>query len=141
MAPASQRRVCRGALHGVTVDVQNGAKRSDPRQKGPHDCGQQSGALSARSWEPSVPCPGSQPVVAIRLHLCALAETINGLYKAELIHRRSWRSFEEVEFATLGWVDWFNHRRLMGPIGNIPAGGSRPTLQGLAGASSAGGVT
>jgi putative transposase len=50
----------------------------------------------------------------------ALAETINGLYKAELIHRRSWRSFEEVEFATLGWVDWFNHRRLMGPIGNIP---------------------
>jgi putative transposase len=50
----------------------------------------------------------------------ALAETINGLYKAELIHRRSWHSFEEVEFATLGWVDWFNHRRLMGPIGNIP---------------------
>lgn len=50
----------------------------------------------------------------------ALAETINGLYKAELIHRRSWRSFEEVEFATLGWVDWFNNRRLMGPIGNIP---------------------
>jgi putative transposase len=50
----------------------------------------------------------------------ALAETINGLYKAELIHRKSWRSFEEVEFATLGWVDWFNHHRLMGPIGNIP---------------------
>ena len=50
----------------------------------------------------------------------ALAETINGLYKAELIHRKSWRSFEELEFATLGWVDWFNHRRLMGPIGNIP---------------------
>ena len=51
----------------------------------------------------------------------ALAETINGLYKAELIHRRApWRSFETVEFATLEWVDWFNHRRLMGPIGNIP---------------------
>ena len=50
----------------------------------------------------------------------ALAETINGLYKAELIHRKSWRSFEQVEFATLGWVDWFNNRRLMGPIGNIP---------------------
>ena len=51
----------------------------------------------------------------------ALAETINGLYKAELIHRRGpWRSFEAVEFATLEWVDWFNHRRLMGPIGNIP---------------------
>ena len=51
----------------------------------------------------------------------ALAETINGLYKAEVIHRRGpWRSFEAVEFATLEWVDWFNHRRLMGPIGNIP---------------------
>jgi putative transposase len=51
----------------------------------------------------------------------ALAETINGLYKAEVIHRRGpWRSFEAVEFATLEWVDWFNHRRLLGPIGNIP---------------------
>jgi transposase InsO family protein len=51
----------------------------------------------------------------------ALAETINGLYKAEVIHRRgSWRSFEAVEFATLEWVDWFNNRRLMEPIGYIP---------------------
>jgi len=51
----------------------------------------------------------------------ALAETINGLYKAEVIHRCGpWRSLESVEFATLEWVDWFNHRRLMGPIGNIP---------------------
>ena len=51
----------------------------------------------------------------------ALAETINGLYKAEMIHRRGpWRSMEAVEFATLEWVDWFNHRRLLEPIGNIP---------------------
>ena len=51
----------------------------------------------------------------------ALAETINGLYKAEVIHRRGpWRSFETVEFATLTWVDWFNNRRLLQPIGNIP---------------------
>jgi len=51
----------------------------------------------------------------------ALAETINGLYKAEVIHRRGpWRSFEAVEFATLEWVDWFNDRRLLEPIGNIP---------------------
>jgi transposase InsO family protein len=51
----------------------------------------------------------------------ALAETINGLYKAEVIHRRGpWRSFEAVEFATLEWVNWFNHRRLLEPIGNIP---------------------
>jgi putative transposase len=51
----------------------------------------------------------------------ALAETINGLYKAEVIHRRGpWPSFETVEFATLTWVDWFNNRRLLQPIGNIP---------------------
>jgi transposase InsO family protein len=51
----------------------------------------------------------------------ALAETINGLYKAEVIHRRpSWRTREEVEWATLNWVDWFNNRRLLEPIGNIP---------------------
>ena len=51
----------------------------------------------------------------------ALAETINGLYKAELIWPNGpWRSVEEVEFATLEWVDWFNHRRLLEPIGNIP---------------------
>ena len=51
----------------------------------------------------------------------ALAETINGLFKAEVIHRCGpWRSFEAVEFATLEWVDWFNNRRLLEPIGNIP---------------------
>jgi len=51
----------------------------------------------------------------------ALAETINGLYKAEVIWRRGpWRNLEAVEFATLEWVDWFNNRRLLEPIGNIP---------------------
>ena len=51
----------------------------------------------------------------------ALAETINGLFKAEVIHRRGpWRSAETVELATLVWVDWFNNRRLLEPIGNIP---------------------
>jgi putative transposase len=51
----------------------------------------------------------------------ALAETINGLYKAEVIWRRGpWRNVEQVELATLEWVDWFNNRRLFGPIGNIP---------------------
>ena len=51
----------------------------------------------------------------------ALAETINGLYKAEVIHRRGpWRSFEAVEFATLEWVHWFNNERLLEPIGDIP---------------------
>ena len=51
----------------------------------------------------------------------AMAETINGLYKAELTHRSGpWRSFEAVEYATLTWVDWFNNRRIMEPIGNMP---------------------
>jgi len=51
----------------------------------------------------------------------ALAETINGLYKTKVIRRRGpWRTLEAVEFATLEWVDWFNHRRLLEPIGNIP---------------------
>jgi len=51
----------------------------------------------------------------------ALAETVIGLFKTEVIHRRGpWRSLEAVEFATLEWVDWFNNRRLLEPIGNIP---------------------
>ena len=51
----------------------------------------------------------------------ALAETINGLFKAEVIHRRGpWKGLEAVEYATLEWVSWFNTRRLLEPIGNIP---------------------
>jgi len=51
----------------------------------------------------------------------ALAETINGLCKTEVIHQRGpWRSFAAVEFGTLEWVDWFNNRRLLAPIGYIP---------------------
>ena len=51
----------------------------------------------------------------------ALAEMINGLYQTELIHRQGpWRNMQDLEVATLGWVDWFNHRRLLGPIRNIP---------------------
>jgi putative transposase len=70
--------------------------------------------LAAAGVEPSVGSVGDS-------YDNALAETINGLYKAEVIHRRGpWRSFEAVEFATLEWVDWFNNRRLLGPIGNKP---------------------
>ena len=51
----------------------------------------------------------------------ALAETINGLYKAEVIHRRGpWKNKQAVELATLEWVAWFNHHRLMEPLGYIP---------------------
>jgi len=70
--------------------------------------------LAAAGIEPSVGSVGES-------YDNALAETINGLYKAEVIHRRGpWRSFEAVEFATLEWVDWFNNRRLLQPIGNVP---------------------
>jgi transposase InsO family protein len=51
----------------------------------------------------------------------ALAETIIGLYKTEVIRRRGpWPHLEAVQYATLEWVDWFNHRRLLEPIGNVP---------------------
>ncbi len=51
----------------------------------------------------------------------ALAETINGLYKTEVIHKRGpWRTVDDVEYATLEWVDWFNNRRLLEPIGDVP---------------------
>jgi putative transposase len=51
----------------------------------------------------------------------ALAETIIGLFKTEMIEPRGpWRSFEAVEYATLTWVDWFNHRRLLEPLGYLP---------------------
>ena len=52
----------------------------------------------------------------------ALAETINGLYKIEVIRNRNrgpWKTIDDVEYATLEWVDWFNNRRLLEPIGNI----------------------
>jgi putative transposase len=70
--------------------------------------------LAAAGIEPSVGSVGDS-------YDNALAETVNGLYKTEVIHRRGpWRNFEAVEFATLEWVDWFNNRRLLEPIGNIP---------------------
>jgi transposase InsO family protein len=62
-----------------------------------------------------------QDDLAGRLHDNALAGTINGLYKAELIHRRApWKTKESLEIATLEWVSWFNHHRLLEPIGYIP---------------------
>ncbi|XFP67776.1 IS3 family transposase (plasmid) [Klebsiella variicola subsp. variicola] len=50
----------------------------------------------------------------------AMAESINGLYKAEVIHRQSWKNRQEVELATLSWVDWYNNRRLLERLGHIP---------------------
>ncbi len=59
----------------------------------------------------------------------ALAETVNGLYKTEVIHRRGpWRSLEQVELATAEWVDWWNHRRLHSAIGDMPPSRVREAL-------------
>ncbi|MER2513752.1 MAG: integrase core domain-containing protein, partial [Nitrosomonas ureae] len=70
--------------------------------------------LSEAGVEPSVGSRGDS-------YDNALAETINGLYKTELIHRRApWKTMESVELATLEWVSWFNHHRLLEPIGYIP---------------------
>lgn len=69
--------------------------------------------LAAAGIEPSVGSVGDS-------YDNALAETINGLYKAEVIHRHPWKNLEAVAWATLTWVDWFNHRRLLEPIGNRP---------------------
>jgi putative transposase len=70
--------------------------------------------LTEAGVEPSVGSVGDS-------YNTALAETIIGLYKTEVIHQRGpWRTFEDVEYATLEWVDWFNHRRLLEPIGNVP---------------------
>lgn len=72
-------------------------------------------ALVQSVGEPSVGGVGD------RYHT-ALAETINGLFKADIIHRRGpWRSFDAVEYATLDWVDWFKARRLREPIRNFPS--------------------
>ena len=75
-----------------------------------------SGISASQSWPLQ-----QQPALDRHRSINALAETINGLYKAEVIHRRGpWRNFEAIEFATLEWVDWFNNRRLLEPIGFIP---------------------
>lgn len=50
----------------------------------------------------------------------AMAESINALYKAEVIHRQSWKNRQEVELATLAWVEWYNNRRLLERLGHIP---------------------
>jgi putative transposase len=72
------------------------------------------GRLTEASVEPSVGSVGDS-------YDNALAEAINGFYKTEVIRRRGpWRSLEAVEFATLEWVDWFNNRRLLEPIGGSP---------------------
>lgn len=69
--------------------------------------------LAEASIEPSVGTVGDS-------YDNAMAETINGLYKTEVIHRRGpWKGLDDVEYATLESVDWFNHRRILEPVGDI----------------------
>ena len=118
MGSSRSARSCRSPLRPTTITPPNGPI---PRSC---QCGSDRGSqylsiryterLAEAGVEPSVGNVGDS-------YDNALAETINGLYKAEVIHRRGpWRSFEAVEVATLEWVDWFNNRRLLEPIGNIP---------------------
>jgi putative transposase len=70
--------------------------------------------LAAAGVEPSVGSVGDS-------YDNALAESVIGLYKTEVIGPQGpWRHAEQVEFATLTWIDWFNNRRLLEPIGNLP---------------------
>jgi putative transposase len=69
--------------------------------------------LSEAGIEPSVGSRGDS-------YDNALAETINVLYKTALLHRRTWKNRETIELATLEWVAWYNHHRLMEPLGSIP---------------------
>lgn len=70
--------------------------------------------LAAANIQPSVGAVGSS-------YDNALAETINGLYKTELIKRQApWRTLDDLEYATAEWVDWYNHRRLYEYCGDIP---------------------
>ena len=118
-------RVSRSAKTGLVLDALEQAlyERRPFRQDGlvhHSDRGSQyvsirySERLAEAGIEPSVGSVGDS-------YDNALAETINGLFKTEVIRQRGpWRHAEAVEFATLQWVDWFNHRRLLEPIGNIP---------------------
>ena len=95
----------RSGVHGVVHHSDRGSQYLSIRY---------SERLTAAGAQPSVGSVGDS-------YDNALAEPIIGLYKAEVIHRRGpWRHLEAVEYATLEWVDWFNHRRLLEPIGNVP---------------------
>ena len=103
------------ALEQALCDVAASRRpRASPRSRRAICVDQLHRAADGAGVEPSVGSVGDS-------YDNALAETINGLYKAEVIRRRGpWRNFEAVEFATLEWVDWFNNKRLLEPIGNIP---------------------
>jgi len=115
-------RVSRTARAGFVLDaLEQAVHQRQPGSGLVHHSDRGSQYLSIRyerlaelGLEPSVGSVGDS-------HDNALAETINGRFTAEAIHRHGpWRSFDALEYATLEWIDWFNNRRLLEPIGNIP---------------------
>ncbi len=135
-------RVSRSLRSDLTLDALEQALHVRPHSEGlvhRSDCGTQ--YLSIRYTErlaeagivPSVGSVGDS-------YDNALAESINSLYKAEVIHRLGpWRNVDAVELRTLAWVDWFNNRRLFGPIGQSTPGGVRAGVLSDSGEPSYGG--
>jgi transposase InsO family protein len=116
-------RVARSMQTDLVLDALEQALRSRPGTQGMvHHSDRGSQYLSIRYTE-RLAQAGAEPSVGSvgDSYDNALAETIIGLYKTEVIHHRGpWRTIDAVEYATLEWVDWFNHRRLLEPIGNVP---------------------
>ena len=112
-------RVSRTAHAGFVLDVLEQAVHQRQPGLGPvHHSDRRSQYLSTKYTERLAEA-GIEPSVGSvgALYDNALAETINGLFKAEVIHRRGpWRSFDAVEYATLEWADWVNNRRLLEPV-------------------------
>jgi transposase InsO family protein len=116
-------RVARSMRTDLVLDALEQALWSRPETRGVvHHSDRGSQYLSIRYSE-RLEQAGAEPSVGSvgDSYDNALAESIIGLYKTEVIrHRGPWRNIDAVEYATLEWVDWFNHRRLLEPIGNVP---------------------
>ncbi len=116
-------RVARSMQTDLVLDALEQALCSRPGTRGVvHHSDRGSQYLSIRYSE-RLELAGAEPSVGSvgDSYDNALAESIIGLYKTEVIrHRGPWRNIDAVEYATLEWVDWFNHRRLLEPIGNVP---------------------
>ena len=116
-------RVSRTATAGFVFDdlEQDIHQRRPARDQLVHHSVRESQYLSIKCTERLAEAKIARPIRSVGdSYDNAWAETINGLFKAEIIHRRGpWRSFEAVEYATLAWVEWFNNCRLLEPIGNI----------------------
>jgi len=116
-------RVSRSLHTGLALDALEQALHARPRTEGlVHHSDRGSQYLSIRYTERLAEAGIANSVGSVGdSYDNALAETINGLYKTEVIHHQGpWRGIDEVEYASLQWVDWYNNRRLFGPLGHVP---------------------